>query len=444
VHGTERIGWDQAAESLEALAALGYAAYVDGNRVELADSGCAETRGPSGYFCSARMPPLKPGTNVIELVAYRAGSTGIVESARSAPLRVMLVGSTASVQRTPVASDATERGDGFQLTVQTVVDRLEEPTAVAFAPDGWLYIAERPGRVLALASQRPAEVTALAEIATVGEAGLLDLTLHPEYALNRFLYTVSTVEQADGELTYHLTRFRSVNGILGESAVLIDNLPADRNRPSAAIRFGSDRKLYVAVGASEPADSVTYPSGRILRLNDDGTTPPDNPGHSPVWSSGHDIPVGLDWHPEDGQLWEVERIRGGHRSELNRIQAGSDFADLAPAVSESRRMSGTPPVRSFSRTLGVSGARFYRRELFREFYGDLLVSALDGRDLVRVRFDGGNPGRLAATEPLLQGRLGRIRGIEVGPDGALYVFTGNREPGAPPQRNDRLVRLVPR
>lgn len=442
VRGTERIGWDQAAESHEALAAIRYATYVDGRRTLVSGARCADSPGAGGYSCTAPLPSLTPGTHVLELAAFREGPTGVVEGARSAPLRITLVATSAvSVAGEADATVSIALGDGTRLRAETLATGLEAPTAVAVAPDARLFVAERAGRVTVLSPDRIPSTTTLADVAPDVEAGLLDLALHPDFARNGFVYAAYTATGADGRLIYRISRFREAGGILGERAVLLDDVPAQPT-PAAAIGSGPDRKLYVSLGAHSEDGSLASYAGKILRLNDDGTTPHDNPGLSPIWSSGHDAPQGFDWRLEDGDLWEVERV-AGRGDELNRIVAGAYYGDLdSPATARAGSMT-MPPVVSLPAGLNVSGAAFYRGDRIGALQGDLLISALEGRDLIRVRFDSRNRERVAGMERVFEGRFGRVSGVEVGPDGAVYVLTANRERGEARAGDDRLVRLVP-
>jgi glucose/arabinose dehydrogenase len=270
------------------------------------------------------------------------------------------------------------------------------------------------------------------------------MALHPSFAQNHLVYLVYTA-QAAGRLVNRLVRFREVANTLGEPAVLLDDITAAGIHNGSRLRFGPDGKLYMTMGdaANAPvAQDLARLNGKFLRLNDDGTTPADNPFGSPIWSYGHRNPQGLDWHPATGELWATEHGATGN-DELNRIVAGRNYG--WPVIEgEATRPDMETPVLFFSPSIAPSGASFYTGTAFPTFRNNLFFATLAGGHLHRVRFDPADPRRVLAHERLLQGRFGRIRDVVTGPDGALYFCTSNNTGGgglAP--EDDRILRLVP-
>ncbi len=253
--------------------------------------------------------------------------------------------------------------DGVRFTVQTVARNLQVPWSLAFAPDGRIFVTERPGRVrivqgTTLVSQ-PA--LTLSDVNAEGEGGLLGLTLHPDFNRTRWVYLVYTARRADGSPVNRLVRYREVDNTLAEGAVLLDDIPASGIHNGSRVRFGPDGKLYMTMGdAADPsvAQDLAALNGRIFRLNDDGTTPRDNPLASPVYSYGHRNPQGIDWHPSSGELWETEHGATGN-DEVNRIVAGRNYGWPEIEGGESRAGMETP-VRFYSPAIAPSGASFYR------------------------------------------------------------------------------------
>ncbi|MGH9161451.1 MAG: PQQ-dependent sugar dehydrogenase [Vicinamibacteraceae bacterium] len=467
IRGTERLVWNQEAPSAREVERYLYAVYVDGVRSELSDVRCESTSGPNDYECSAPLPRLTAGPHVIRLSTIRARRGSVTESPRSPPLNVMLIATmgaaspgTASVS--PSGAEAAAPGEstasndaegstaitlpgGTRLLAETVAANLNDPTAIAVGPDGKLFIAERAGRVLAYEHAQLRDQTVLEGVAVTGDGGVLGLALHPDFARNHLVYIVDTTVSADRTLSYRVSRFREVNGVLGERLILLDEIPATAGDAAAVVRFGPDSKLYVALGLAgrEASGSPSSYNGSLLRLNDDGSTPDDNPWSSPVFSIGHHTPRGFDWDPGTGHLWEVESI-GNARDELNRVQPGSNYGDDQATAGSARQRPGTvAPVVAWLAALRPSGAAIYDRTLIESLRSDLLIAALEGEDIVRVRFDPRDRTRTATTERLLLGRFGRIGGIEVGPDGAIYFMTANRGHDGASARDDRLIRLVP-
>jgi aldose sugar dehydrogenase len=317
---------------------------------------------------------------------------------------------------------------------------------MAFAPDGRLFVTERPGRVRIIESGRllPAALV-LDDVAAVGEAGALGLTLHPQFAANRFVYIAYTARLPNGAMVNRVVRYREVGNTLGERAVILDGLSANTIHDGSRVRFGPDGRLYVTMGdAASPsiAQDLGSLNGKILRLNEDGTRPSDNPFPSPIWSYGHRNPQGIDWHPATGDLWETEHGQTGN-DEVNRIEAGRNYG--WPIIEgDAARAGMEAPLLFFSPAIAPSGASFYTGNLIPAFRNNLFFTALRGEHLHRVRLDPGNPRRVAANERLVDRRYGRIRDVITGLDGALYFCTNNRDGrGNVSPDDDRILRIVP-
>jgi glucose/arabinose dehydrogenase len=419
ITGNERLGWNQAAASSAELATFRYAVYVDGNRVSLTDVTCGAAGG--GFQCTSRMPPMAPGTHTLELVSVADGNGTALESPRSAPLRITLTAATAP----PDPSDASQSSsrqttaDGIQLSLDLLTDRIESPTALAFSPDGKVFIAERGGRVRILDA---ADLTSGRDLAAIEPAlelqdvllagpyagGVLDLALDPDFARTRLIYVLYTTAAADGSPVFKVTRYREAGGRLGERIVILDNVPASPVRPAGAIAIGSDRKLYVAFDAASEAgqaDRAASYNGKVLRLEPGGATPSDQAGASPQYASGFHSPRGIDWHPVSGALW-IADVMATEAEEL-RIWGGSS----------SRSRSVALPART-----GTAAMTFYRGRLLAGLQGDVLVAAGEGH-LLRLRFDRRDSTKLVAAERLFDDLPEPATLVNVGPDGAIYLGT---------------------
>jgi len=336
--------------------------------------------------------------------------------------------------------------DGVRVGVEIVARGLEIPWALAFAPDGRLFVTERPGRVRILQNGTLLAEPALtiSDVFTGGESGVLGLALHPSFGANRLVYLVYTASGAAGP-TARLVRYREVGNALGEAAVLLDDVPAANVHNGARVRFGPDGALYVTFGdvaAPSHAQDLGSLNGKILRLADDGTTPAGNPYGSPVWSWGHRNPQGIDWHPVTGDLFETEHGNTGN-DEINVIDRGRNYGWPIIEGDQSRADMQTP-ITSFTPSVAPSGASFYRGTALPAFRNDLFVATLRGQALLRVRLDPANLRRVQSIERLLNGRFGRLRDVVSGPDGFLYIATNNRDGrGVPASDDDRILRLVP-
>jgi glucose/arabinose dehydrogenase len=280
------------------------------------------------------------------------------------------------------------------------------------------------------------------DVFSEGEAGLLGMALHPDFAQNRFVYLVYTARVGSGAVN-RLVRYRELNQRLGERAVLVDNIRAATIHDGARLRFGPDGLLYMSMGdAADVSTSQDLGSlnGKILRFTDEGRTAPGNPFPSPIWSYGHRNPQGFDW-ARNGDLWETEHGPTGN-DEVNLIQAGGNYG--WPVITGSQTRAGmATPVLFFSPSIAPSGASFYRGTAIAGFRDDFFAGTLAGQSLLRVRFDPADPRRVIGNERLLQGRYGRLRDVVSGPDGHLYVSTSNRDGrNTPVADDDRVLRIV--
>jgi glucose/arabinose dehydrogenase len=344
--------------------------------------------------------------------------------------------------------DATRftTADGVRFTTETVVSNLEIPWSMAFAPDGRLFVTERPGRVriIDVATRRAELALTLDDVFTQGEAGLLGLALDPQFAQTRLVYVYYSARVGTGVVN-RVVRFREVNSRLAEAVVLLDGIPAASIHDGGRIRFGPDGLLYITAGdaaVASRAQDLGTTAGKILRITRDGATPRENPFGSPLYSYGHRNPQGLDWHPTTGDLWASEHGNTGN-DEINVIDAGANYG--WPQIEAAASMPGMrTPVTFYNPAIAPSGASFYRGDRIPRFSGNLFVGTLRGAHLLRLVVDATSERRLLAQERLLEGAFGRIRDVVSGPDGLLYFCTNNRDGrGTPAATDDRIVRLVP-
>jgi glucose/arabinose dehydrogenase len=344
------------------------------------------------------------------------------------------------------SGDVFTTEDGIRFRVEVVAGNLQIPWSLAFSPDGRLFVTERAGRVRIFSAGSASSEVALTldDVFAQGEAGVLGITLDPEFSSTRFVYLYYTA-RASGGAVNRVVRYREVANRLGEAAVLLDNIPANQIHDGGRLRFGPDGLLYVTTGdaaATSLAQDVASLAGKILRVTRDGMTPRDNPFSSPVYTYGHRNPQGLDWHPVSGSLWASEHGASGN-DEVNVIEAGANYG--WPRIEGSQTMPGMrPPIVFYPTAVAPSGASFYRGSRFPAFANNLFVATLRGVHLLRLRVDAGPPPRVLAQERLLDDRFGRIRDVAIGPDGLIYFCTSNRDGrGNTVSTDDRIARLVP-
>lgn len=407
ITGRERIGWDQPAANLTELATFRHVIYVDGSRTELTDVTCAQSATAAGFACSARLPTLSNGAHTLELAAYYDAS-GVVESARSAALRVTVTGATAPAAGAPLQPhEIIVTADGVRLTADLLVSGLEDVADIAVTPDGRIMVAERTGRLRIADGAVVTEALSTPDGSSPGaDGGITSLALDPAFARTGHLYAIHVAGSS-----FRIVRYRLVDGQLIERVPLIRDVPASK-QASAALRFGPDGRLYAALDDGDNRDAAIKLSewnGKILRLNPDGSTPEDQPAASPVFWTGLRSPRGLDWAGAAATLWLAE--------------SGADNVERIRALTapERPRRAGQRASYVLPQPLGAGSLAFYRGEVIRAFKGNMFVAAREGGFLLRIRFDEKDPLRAVSSEQLLAGRIGQVRAVVAAPDGSLYV-----------------------
>jgi glucose/arabinose dehydrogenase len=333
------------------------------------------------------------------------------------------------------------------LRLVTLSRGLEQPWGMAFLPDGRMLITERPGRLRVFANGRlePAPLAGVPKVAATGQGGLLDVCLHPDFARNRLLYLSYSGEGAGGNATT-VARAEWGDGGLREVTTIFEALP----RASGGLHFGSRiafdraRLMYVTTGEryNKPrAQDLGDLGGKVVRLRDDGTVPPDNPfvgraGARPeIFSWGHRNPQGLAVHPETGKIWEIEHgPRGG--DELNVLKAGANYGwpkatggiDYdGSVISPYKTLPGMEDsIRTWVPSISPSGLCFHTGTAFPGWKGSLFTGGLSANALFRIELDGE---RYVGEERLIEGRLPYIRDVRQGPDGFLYLVTHSNSGG---------------
>ena len=335
-----------------------------------------------------------------------------------------------------------------RVGAETVVEGLEAPWALAFTPDGRIFVTERLGRIRvvekgALLEQPLASLKA----APVSEAGLMGIALDLDFSANGHLYVCYTYRGMDGDLFNRIARLtESIRGTAGDHRVLLDTLPGGRNHNGCRLGFGPGGKLYATMGdAGEPANAQDMDSlaGKVLRLMPDGSVPPDNPfPGSYVYTLGHRNPQGMDWHPVTGDLFITEH--GPSRDdEINILEPGGNYG-WPELLGEAQAPGFVNPVLTFTPTLALAGAAFYTGDrLPGSWHGNFIFANLKASHLHRVALDLSNHRAAVSHQRLFEGEFGRLRAVAMGPDGFLYFTTSNRDGrGSPRPGDDRVMRLV--
>ncbi|MBI2908084.1 MAG: PQQ-dependent sugar dehydrogenase [Chloroflexi bacterium] len=376
----------------------------------------------------------------------------VLALAACSPARVALPAATPSSKPAPVPTFASSLAslrdtDGTPLLeISPIVTDLEAPWAIAFAPDGRIFLTERPGRIRTVKDGRlEPDPWMTLNVAGMNEAGLQGIALDPKFAANRFVYAAYTYRADDGRLQNRLVRLRDdpATGKGSLDRVLLDGIAGAIFHDGGRVKFGPDGKLYWTTGdaADEAlAQDLSSLNGKVLRLNADGTIPSDNPfPNSAVYSYGHRNPQGLAWEPGTGRLYETEHGPSA-RDEVNYIEPGANYGWPVITGDEMRPGMVSPIANSGSETWAPSGATFVTGG---PWAGSFLFTGLRGQALFRLTPDRTDPRKATAWERLLFGQHGRLRDVVEGPDGALYLLTNNRDgQGTPQPGDDKLLKLT--
>jgi glucose/arabinose dehydrogenase len=338
--------------------------------------------------------------------------------------------------------------------VETVIGNLEVPWSIIWAPDGRMFFTERPGRVRVFENGRlrAQPVFTAPDVESRGEAGLMSLALHPQFSSNHFVYL--SYAYTAGELQVRVVRYRETPEGFTDRKVIIESIPAARAHAGCRLRFGPDGKLYITTGDAtdrELAQKLDSIAGKILRLNDDGTVPSDNPfvgrpnARPEIWAYGSRNAQGIDFQPGTNLLFETEHGPSGFDGpgggdEVNIIERGKNYG--WPVTHHRASQAGMEsPLLEYTPACAPASGMFYRGSQLGQFKGNFFFGCLRGERIIRVALDGR---RVVSQENLLEKKYGRIRDIAEGPDGFIYFSTSNRDGrGTPASDDDRIMRLMP-
>jgi glucose/arabinose dehydrogenase len=342
---------------------------------------------------------------------------------------------------------------GYKVTA--IATGLDHPWSMAFLPDGSMLVTERVGRLRLIkdGALLPQPIAGVPAVHTGGQAGLFDIILHPNFGQNRVVYLTYAAGTTAANGT-QVARARFDGSTLQDLQVIFKAVPLKgmNNHYGGRMAFLPDGTFALTIGEGfeyrEKAQDLSSDLGKIVRLNEDGSVPQDNPfiGRASVrpeiYTLGHRNEQGLAFDAPSGRLYETEHgPRGG--DELNIIVAHRNYG--WPVITYGRDYSGAyvspytqragleQPVLYWTPSIAPSGLAVYRGDKFPAWRGDLFVGALAFRHLRRVHLD--ERGNVVNQEELLNDLHWRIRDVRAGPDGYLYVCTD--------EADGRVLRLEP-
>jgi glucose/arabinose dehydrogenase len=339
----------------------------------------------------------------------------------------------------PEQTRAPYHASGVKFQVTLVTDQLRLPWAMQFLPDGNLLVTEKVGgmRIVGKTGTVSAPLKGVPDVAYLGDAGMLDLALDPDFASNRTIYFCFVKpEQND------TSRLAVAKAVLDEKGLALSNvqiiwaasaaLPrTPSNDQGSRIIIAKDHTMFVAVGSrhvEDQAQKFTSELGHIIHINLDGTTAKDNPhigmpNYIPtIWSRGHRSPEGLSFDAQ-GRLWESEHGPTGG-DELNLIVKDANYGwpNYVHGVFEQSKATGGPgitePVYYWDPVIATSGLMWYYGDMFPEWKGTLFEGGLRGRLISHLTL---KDDKVVSEEPLLVDMKARVRDIKTAPDGSIYV-----------------------
>lgn len=360
-------------------------------------------------------------------------------------------------------ADEIGYSDRHDYRVVTVAEGFDRPWSMAFLPTGDMLVTEKSGqlRMIRDGVLLDEPITGTPEVFTTGQGGLLDVVLHPDYANNGYIYLSLARPLGDDASTTAVVRGRLDGMTFTDQEDIFQAVSSGRGHYGSRLAFDNEGFLFITVGdrqaspsgdlEAHPAQDLASHQGVVVRLNDDGSIPTDNPfvatdGALPeIWSYGHRNPQGLVVDADTGNVWITEHgPQGG--DELNLLGPGLNFGwpvvglgvqyggEAIHASSSAEGMAD--PVKVWVPSTGVSGLAIYSGEAFPEWQGLFLAGGLSGNrlDLVGVADN-----EVVFEDILLRGQ-GRVRDVRVGPDGLVYVAIDDREALTPILRLEPVAR----
>ncbi|MDQ2634826.1 MAG: PQQ-dependent sugar dehydrogenase [Pseudomonadota bacterium] len=360
-----------------------------------------------------------------------------------------LLAGAALVSSSAFAQSSMFQTEQIPIQAEIVADGLQNPWGMDFLPGGDVIVTERPGRVRLLSGGKLSEpVAGVPEVSARGQGGLLDIVAAPDFATSGLVF-FSFSEPGRGGAGTAVARAKLVRD--GASARLEDvqTIFSMERKTDTGRHFGSrlvfapDGTLFVTTGdrgERDRAQDMQDHAGAVIRINTDGSIPADNPSPDgakylpEIWSKGHRNPQGATWDPVLGGLLTVEHGDAGG-DEVNHPEAGRNYG--WPVISYGVTYSGEKigvgteaegyeqPLFYWDPSIAPSGLASYQGDMFPEWKGDLIVGSL--KFALVSRLDRDDSGKILDEERMLEGEFGRIRDVNVAPDGSIWLLTDEND-----------------
>ena len=354
---------------------------------------------------------------------------------------LLMVACSAGTETIALSENEIDPIQVAQVKAELVNGELKNPWGMAFLPDGKILVTEKEGKIVLLENGQiiNANVAGGPQSKEQGQGGLLDIELHPDFENNRWVYFTYASGEGEGNGAMTALARAQWNGTSFEN---LEQLYKGSPNTTAGQHFGSriafdaQNHVYFSIGDRGNRDNnpqdITRDGGKVYRLNDDGSIPADNPfvgqtgAREAVYSYGHRNPQGLATNPETGDIWEHEHgPQGG--DEVNLIKAGANYGwpvitygvnyGGAPITDETAREGMEQPVTYWVPSIAPCGMAFVQNSKYDGWDGDLIVGSLKFSYLVRLVIE---DNKVVKEEKIAEG-IGRVRNVEMGNDGYLYV-----------------------
>ncbi len=334
------------------------------------------------------------------------------------------------------------RTQWISYETRVVADNLNVPWEIEWGYDDWIWFTERSGRFSKInpeTGERKILLVLPFADHSDAEKGTLGFAFHPDFPITSYLYIAYNYKKGD-KTAFNVVRWKYEADTLIEPTTLIDNIPTGQIHNGSRVKVGPDRKLYISTGEADIkllAQDVSSASGKILRLNLDGSIPSDNPyPGNPIWSLGHRNPQGLDFGPT-GLLYSTEH---GHASddELNLITKGGNYGwpmvegdcDRHVEFQPCDSLNTIAPLMLWTPTVAVTGIEYFAQPTFPEWSNSLLMATLKDQSLWVLKLAPDGKSVIASYRyPLVysedESEIRRLRDYCFSPDGRLFVSTSN-------------------
>ncbi len=347
----------------------------------------------------------------------------------------------------------TIKSEKHSFAIEPVVEGLEHPWSVDFLPDGRMLVTEKSGRLRIIENRKLSEpVNGLPRVEDKGQGGLLDIALDPNYTKNQTIYLSYSATGVGGVGT-EVVKGKLVGHELKDTKVIFKLSPKTNTayHYGSRLLFAKDGTLFITLGdrgdrvrAQNPGDHA----GSLIRINKDGSIPKDNPflnnpnAKSEIYTYGNRNMQGIAMHPETGDVWTVEHgPQGG--DELNLMKPGVNYGwpvitygvnyNVGTKIGEGTEKEGmAQPVHYWIPSIATSSLLFYTGDKFPEWKNNAFVSSLRYGQLARLEIKNN---KVIKEERLINGAIGRIREVQQGLDGYIYIITD--------ESDGRLLRIKP-